>query len=157
MTPQHPTETPPDLQPARIVAALGDAAEAVELLVLFGSSGRAAGDVRPVKRLPRDVDLGVRYRDDTSVRQRWRVEGALRRHLRPLDRREVDVIDLASAPPLLRFEVARDGKLLYESRPYLWADFRARAMVDWWDWAPYQRRMDRGAVRRLREATLGSS
>jgi hypothetical protein len=62
----------------------------------------------------------------------------------------VDVVNLREAPPLLRFEIARDGVPLIESSPHAWADFRARAMVDWWDWAPTARAMYRAAAARLR-------
>jgi hypothetical protein len=31
----------------------------------------------------------------------------------------------------------------------LWSDFRARAMVDWWDWAPFARRFGAAAMARL--------
>lgn len=134
---------------SELQAALDANTSPLELVVLFGSSSRGANPSRPP---PRDVDLAVQYLDGTTVRERWQAEESLRR---ASSERPVDIVDLRAANPLLRFEVARDGVLIWESRPYLWADFRARAMVDWWDWAPYQRRMDRGAVRALREATGG--
>lgn len=49
------------------------------------------------------------------------------------------MIFLADAPPLLRFEISRDGALLLEREDGVWTDFKVRAMVDWWDWAPYAR------------------
>ena len=55
------------------------------------------------------------------------------------------------APPLLRFEIAREGVLLFQRDDHLWTDFKARAMVDWWDWAPTHRMIAAGVVRRLRE------
>jgi len=62
----------------------------------------------------------------------------------------VDVVDLDTAPPLLRFEVARDGILIHEGRPHAWADFRARAMLDWWEWSPTARMIQDAAIQRLR-------
>jgi hypothetical protein len=35
--------------------------------------------------------------------------------------------------------------------PHGWADFRARAMIDWWDWAPTARMMHAVMSARLRE------
>lgn len=67
----------------------------------------------------------------------------------------VDVTFAGDAPPLLRFQVARDGVLLHEARPGVWVGFKRRAMVDWWDWAPIARRMNRAAVARLREELDG--
>ena len=60
------------------------------------------------------------------------------------------VIYLDEAPPLLRFEIARDGVVLVERRPGFWTDFKAKAMVDWWDWAPTARKIQRAAIQRLR-------
>jgi hypothetical protein len=77
-------------------------------------------------------------------------EQRLTAHLRTVTSREIDLVRLDEAPPLLRFEIARDGRLLVERVPHLWSDTRARAMTDWWDWAPTARLFQRGAVARLR-------
>ena len=58
---------------------------------------------------------------------------------------------LTTAPPLLRFQIVRDGRLLVERPPYLWSDFKANAMVDWWDWAPVARRFHAAAAARVHE------
>ncbi|HEV7784094.1 MAG TPA: nucleotidyltransferase domain-containing protein [Thermoanaerobaculia bacterium] len=113
---------------------------AVRLAVLFGSTAR--GEARPRS----DVDLGVLLDPDTPASRR-EVEAELGRAAE----REVDVIFLADAPPLLRFEISRDGVLLFEKDDGLWTDVMVRAMVDWWDWAPYSRMFTAAAVRRVRE------
>lgn len=112
----------------------------VELAVVFGSFARGR------ERADSDVDLGL-ILDGSSAARRREIEAALHRAAR----RSVDVIYLDEAPPLLRFEIARDGVPLLESRPHRWADFRVRAMHDWWDWAPYARRLNDAAIGRLRE------
>jgi hypothetical protein len=63
----------------------------------------------------------------------------------------VDVVDLRSAPPLLRFEVAREGQLVAARAPHVWSDFRARAMTDWWDWAPTARAIEDRLLHRLQQ------
>jgi uncharacterized protein len=112
----------------------------VQLAVLFGSTARGEAGPRS------DVDLGILL-DPDSLESRIQAEAELGRAAR----RPVHVIFLNEAPPLLRFEIARDGVLLIEAKPYLWADFKAKAMVDWWDWAPTARMMQAAAIRRLRE------
>jgi hypothetical protein len=58
----------------------------------------------------------------------------------------------------LRFEIARGGLVLVERRAHAWADFKARATIDWWDWAPTARRVHRAAARRIgRRVGDGSS
>ncbi|MEE8523304.1 MAG: nucleotidyltransferase domain-containing protein, partial [Thermoanaerobaculia bacterium] len=92
-----------------------------------------------------DVDLGV-VLDPDDRETRLDVEVTVGRALQ----RDVDLVDLRRAPPLLRFEVSRDGILLVEREPGSWIRFRARAMLDWWDWAPVARIFHDTAVARLR-------
>ncbi|MEO6193723.1 MAG: nucleotidyltransferase domain-containing protein [Thermoanaerobaculia bacterium] len=112
----------------------------VKLAVLFGSTAR--GEARKGS----DVDLGVLLDPDTrEVRSKVLVQ---------LDRaagREVDLVFLDEALPLLRFEISRDGVLLFERQEGLWTGFKVKAMVDWWDWAPTIRRIHKTMIQRLRE------
>jgi predicted nucleotidyltransferase len=112
----------------------------VRLAVLFGSVARGKATRRS------DVDLGVSVEPDTSaVRRRAEVE------LERAAGRSVDVIFLEEAPPLLRFEISKDGVLLFQREDHLWTDFKTKAMLDWWDWAPFAKRIEDAAIRRLRE------
>ena len=108
----------------------------VQLAVVFGSAARGAPTGRS------DLDIGVLGVAQAGL-------PALAVQLARLAGREVDLVALESAPPLLRFEIARDGVVLLERSPDLWSDFRARAMVDWWDWAPFARRFAAAAMTRL--------
>ena len=112
----------------------------VKLAVLFGSTAR--GQDRPKS----DVDLGILLAP-YSPELRFRVEADLGRAAG----RSVDVILLDDAPPLLRFEIAKEGVLLFQREDHLWTGFKAKAMVDWWDWAPTHRMIAAGVARRLRE------
>ncbi len=115
------------------------AAEAtVQLAVLFGSEAR--GEARGAS----DLDVAVAGPDASEL-------PSLALRLERATGRPIDLVALATAPPLLRFEIARDGGVLVERRPHLWSDFKARAMVDWWDWAPIARRFHAAAATRLRE------
>ena len=120
----------------------------VRLAAVFGSAARGEAGPRS------DVDLGLLLDPDTRE-ARLGVEAALRRAMD----RDIDLVYLDTAPPQLRFEIARDGVLLHARSPGDWADFRARAMIDWWDWAPTARMINDAAIRRLQEragATRGS-
>jgi predicted nucleotidyltransferase len=117
----------------------------VRLAVLFGSASR--GEAAPGS----DLDVGILLdagREDAAA-----LEVALARAAG----RRVDLVRLDGAPPLLRFEIARDGRLLLERDPHGWSDFRARAMTDWWDWAPTARFLHAAAVERLRAAVAHGS
>ena len=64
--------------------------------------------------------------------------------------RPVDLVPVDTAPPLLRFEIARDGVVIVERVPHAWTDFRARAMTDRCYWAPTARMLHAAAASRLR-------
>jgi predicted nucleotidyltransferase len=113
---------------------------AIRLAAVFGSVARGTSHGKS------DLDLAVRL-DPDSAAARQEIEVSLARALEC----PVDVIYMDEAPPLLRFEIARDGILLQESRPHEWSDFKARAMLDWYDWKPYAERINAAAIRRLRE------
>ena len=132
--------TDPSMSLERRLVQAAETLPAVHLLVLFGSKARGTDAGRS------DVDIAVLL-DDGSAAARQMVEVALGRAAG----RAVDLVDLETAPPQLRVEIARDGKLLVERRPHAWADFRAHAMIDWWDWAPTARMIHKAATRRLRE------
>jgi predicted nucleotidyltransferase len=112
----------------------------VLLAVLYGSTARGAAGTAS------DCDLGLLLADN-DLGSRYAAEAALQRAIA----RAVHVVYLDEAPPLLRFEIARDGLLLEEKEPHRWQDFKARAMVDWWDWAPTAARLHAACAERLRE------
>lgn len=123
----------------RQLGALLDAVPGVCLAVLFGSTARGHA------RAGSDIDIAVAMAPGAEFATATRV--ALER----ATGRPVSVTRLTDAPPLLRFEIARDGMVLTEREPGAWVRFQAEAMVDWWDWAPTARMMHRVAARRLRE------
>jgi predicted nucleotidyltransferase len=121
---------------SKSIAALPE----VELVVLFGSEARGRA------RRGSDVDLAVKLAPETAETRR-RVRQAIAGWIG----KPVDLVFLKDAPPLLRMEIARHGKALFQRHPHGWANFKAKAMLDWGDWAPYARRMWAASLRRLRE------
>lgn len=112
----------------------------VRLGVLFGSAARDG------LRSDRDLDVGVLLDADEPG-----TDTGLRVALERCTGRRVDLHRLDRAPPLLRFEIAREGLALVERNEGDWARFRARAMIDWWDWAPTARMMHHVTKERLEE------
>jgi predicted nucleotidyltransferase len=128
------------------VTAVLERSPGVRLAVLFGSMAR--GRARDAS----DLDLGVALMPGEEVPRSWEIT------LERAAGRPVSITRLETAPPLLRFEISRDGILLLEREPGAWARFKAQAMIDWWDWAPTARMMHRIMGERLREeADRGSA
>lgn len=111
----------------------------VRLAVLFGSTARGRATRES------DIDIGVLMQAGLNVTPSKQV--ALERAAG----RPVSITHLDDAPPLLRFEIGRDGVVLIEREPDAWIRFRTQAMIDWWDWAPTARMMHRVMGQRLRE------
>lgn len=106
------------LTPEAISGRLRDlptAAPDLRLLVLFGSvvKGRA--------RARSDVDLGVQC-DGAADRDALFTAIASR-----LDTARIDVVDLRRAAPLLSFEIARTGRLLFEREAGAFREFQSLA------------------------------
>jgi len=108
----------------------------LKLVVVFGSVARGA--TRPDS----DIDVGVLgggFWEQLDVGTE--VGG--------LAAREPQVVDLMTASDRLRFEVARDGILLYEREPGSWARFQAEATLRYFDLAPIITLCTEGVRRRL--------
>lgn len=127
------------LAPEESLRQLLEATPGIRLAVLFGSTARGDHGANS------DLDVGVSFESGAGAWQR--LEVALSR----VSHQRVDLVRLDEAPPLLRFEIARDGRVLLERIPHAWADFKARAMIDWWDWAPLAHALHASALKRVRE------
>ena len=126
-----------DLETAmRTVLARGPA---VRFAALFGS--RARGTARPdsdidVAWLPADANLPLG------------AELELQAELTRVAGHEVDLVRLDHASSLLRFEVARDGVLLFGT-PSAFTGFRVEAIAEWLDYEPAFRAASERFRRRL--------
>jgi predicted nucleotidyltransferase len=117
----------------------------IGLLVLFGS--RARGTPRPTS----DTDLAVLATDERPLS--FRSLGALVLDLERLAKTPVDLVDLAAADALLRFEVLRDGRILYVDDRERLVRFAARTLIDHDDVAPFLDACIAGVGRAARRAS----
>ena len=110
----------------------------LRLVVLFGSVANQTA--RPAS----DVDIGVLGGDGWKALELGAAVAAV-------VGREPHVVDLATAPLALRFEIARTALLLLETEPHLFARFQAQAALEYFDLAPLRARCAEGVRRRLRK------
>ncbi len=118
------------------LAGLAYATPGLDLLLLHGSRARGGA------RAGSDWDFGYLggNRLDAATLLAGLVEA--------LHDDRIDLADLATAGGLLRFRAARDGEVLFESRPGLGEQFRLEAVGFWCDAQPllqpgYQSVLDR--------------
>lgn len=143
MVARMPALTPEHLEHLALVAPDVARAAGYRLVVLFGSAARGTPH-------PEDLDLGILADGlvDTVA--------AANRFIEALHTQHVDIVDLRAADPLLAAAVARDAKVLFESRPGEYARFVSLAYRRYADTRAF-RELEHQALRRriaaLREAT----
>ncbi|CAN5440980.1 hypothetical protein BH09MYX1_BH09MYX1_54910 [soil metagenome] len=106
----------------------------MRLAVLFGSF--ASGRERPES----DVDIAIEPTTDLTLADEMELASALSRAVK----REVDLVRIDRADPLLGREIARNGIPIIEERAGAFAAYRARAIAEWIDFdevvGPFQRK-----------------
>ena len=117
-----PTTTPDSIFDA--LASTARAARGLDLLILYGS--RARGGARGGA----DWDFGY-LADETAD-----LPALLAALVEVLQDDRVDLVDLRRASGLLRYRVARDGRLVHESAADLFDSYRLEAVRFWCDNAP---------------------
>ena len=133
------TTSPPGF--AVELGGIGEALPALELLVVFGSAATGRATTRS------DVDVAVRCAGTADL-------DGLYLELAPRFRtRHLDLVDLNRAGPLLAFEVARRGALLYERPPGAYREFQSLASRRYCDTAGL-RRAQRRAIQVFLERAL---
>lgn len=94
----------------------------IELLVVFGSRARGTAAASS------DLDVAV-LREDGRRLTLLEI-GGLAADLARLAGHDVDVVDLRAADTLVRFEIAKDGKVLHEGRPGAWTAVVAQTLIE---------------------------
>ena len=112
---------------AERLSGLSTAIPELRLLVLFGSTARGRARARS------DVDLGVQC-DGVADRDALFVAISPR-----LGTGRIDIVDLRRAPPLLSFQIARTGRLLFEREPGAFRAFQSLASRRYGDAEKFRR------------------
>jgi predicted nucleotidyltransferase len=109
----------------------------LQLAVVFGS--RARGDATSAS----DWDVG--YLGNEALDR----DGLRLDLVRVLDTDRIDLVDLARAGGLVRFRVARDGRVVFEAHPDAFARFWREAVDFWFDAGPIIRAGYEGVLAEL--------
>jgi uncharacterized protein len=132
----------------RIVHYFAERDEVV-LLYLFGSSARGR------KTKESDIDIAVLI-DESGFKktdlERFRKEyyaASPRFSLRP-----VDIVILNTAPPFLKYQVLKKGRILFDKERDLRVKFTEKAITEYLDYKPIQDIYLKAVARRFRERTL---
>jgi len=118
---------------------------------VFGSVGR--GSEGPLS----DVDIAVLLDEAIRIEESGYGYSAdlTAEIMRALHRNDVDLIVLNTAPPLLKYQVLRNGKLLFCRSGSRLAEFRLRAFNEYQDWVPFLAVQMRYLSSRLKTGEFG--
>ncbi|SIQ39597.1 type VII toxin-antitoxin system MntA family adenylyltransferase antitoxin [Halanaerobium kushneri] len=94
----------------------------LQLLVLFGSYGEENFNENS------DIDLAVKVKKESSLKKNQ--DHVLYSISKIFDLRPVDLVLLNHADPLIKFKVASEGKLLYQSEENLFENFQVKAAAE---------------------------
>ena len=118
-------ELPPDIEQTLGQLVPLFEKEGVALAYLFGSLGKG--------RPGQDVDLAILTRETPAFRLREAIT-------RCLGTERLDLVDLKQAPPVLRFEIVRTGRLLYAADVEVQERFELATLHLYRDTRPLRRR-----------------
>lgn len=124
-----------DFMDKKIVQKIAKIAEKseVEYLYLFGSQAR--GKTRPRS----DFDFAVKFKP--NVKNKFKAKLSLMTELgNILEREDVDVVDIERADPILRFNIIKDGKVIFSRNEKLRVMDKVRAMATYFDRQYYYNR-----------------
>jgi predicted nucleotidyltransferase len=97
-----------------------------------------------------DSDIDIAYISETSlspVEKMALYEDLIRYHRKS----EIDLVDLVRSDPILRYEVALNGKVLYESEPGLFEKYQLYYIKRYYEYRPYIEEEMREIGRKIRE------
>jgi len=113
----------------------------LRLIVLFGSTARG------VMNRESDIDLGVLLEKPLSPVQRRRLWSALST-LFPAD---VDLTVLNHADPLVSYQIASEGVILFETVSFAWETWKSYAVRRYWDTHKFRESQSKYLARRAEE------
>ena len=101
------------------------------LIIAFGSQ------VKGRTKEASDFDFGVILQKSLSLGDRADISGYLSKKLN-INEDKIDIVDLSAASPILKFEVAKNGKLV-DGDYFGFIRFKVRAFKEYVDTAKFRR------------------
>lgn len=115
----------------------------IELAYLFGSFSTETYNKES------DIDIAIMFKEKYESKTEAIVKGNIIDMGRKYFQRELDVISLHSATPLLKYEVVKKGVLLKESK--IRSEFESLALREYFDFKHYAEIYNKAMVKALKE------
>lgn len=122
----------------------------ISALYLFGSLGKGR------ETQESDVDVAVLVNDARKGRKNYeRLKREYYDASPTFSSRPVDIVILNTAPPFLKHQILKTGKILFDRNRKLRVRFTTTAIMEYLDFKPLQDIMLKGVADRFRRAKVG--
>ena len=113
-------------------------------IYLFGS--RASGKARKYS----DIDIAALYDEKVDKKEYTDKRIEIMTAVSELLDREVDVVVLNQAPPILKYHILKYGMRLYERSNRQEHSFEVQAIQEYFDFLPIRNRMEQGLIKKVK-------
>jgi predicted nucleotidyltransferase len=137
----------------KLTTALAALASRACLVAAYGFGSMFGGE----PAADSDVDIALLFDEDAlDDRQRFDMAARIHGELQRVSPREVDLVVLNGAPPLLADRIVRGGHVLFGEADPRRVAFEHRSLIEYLDFLPVLERYDRALLARAREGRLGA-
>lgn len=119
--------------------------ESVLCVYLFGSTATAKENKFS------DVDVAVLFDNSLPQEQYTQKSLSIMDELSSILDRNMDVLALNKASSFLKFQIIKDGLLIYERRDRVKRDFEANAIVEYFDFLPVRKKLETALIKSIKE------
>lgn len=103
-----------------------------------------------------DIDIAVLLADELKESSYTDLRLKFMTDLSSVLKKETDVVILNQAPPFLKYQVFKYGKVIFEQDVRKSRSFKAKSILEYFDFKPIKDFIEGAKIKRLKEATHAS-
>ena len=130
----------------RLIAVMNSLKRDNSLLAIYLFGSRASGKARKYS----DIDIAALYDEKVDKKEYTDKRIEIMTAVSELLDREVDVVVLNQAPPILKYHILKYGMRLYERSNRQEHSFEVQAIQEYFDFLPIRSRMEQGLIRKVK-------
>ncbi|HAH21675.1 MAG TPA: nucleotidyltransferase domain-containing protein [Candidatus Omnitrophica bacterium] len=130
----------------RLIAVMNSLKRDNSLLAIYLFGSRASGKARKYS----DIDIAALYDEKVDKKEYTDKRIEIMTAVSELLDREVDVVVLNQAPPILKYHILKYGMRLYERSNRQEHSFEVQAIQEYFDFLPIRNRMEQGLIKKVK-------
>ena len=134
------------IEKARLSAMMNSLKRDNSLLAIYLFGSHASGKAHKYS----DIDIAVLYDEKADKKEYTDKRIEIMTAVSESFNREVDVVVLNQAPPMLKYHILRYGMRLYERSNRQEHSFEVQAIQEYFDFLPIRNRMEQGLIKKVK-------